>query len=69
MNYTYSNQSYGYNNVDNLVNMIAIKENDKDLNHPNNLALHIEVMIHKTLGRCLLIDGGARLNICPVSIL
>ena len=69
MNYTYSSQNYGYSNAKNVINMVTIKENDKDLNHPHNLALHIEVMIHKTLVRCVLIDGGAGLNIFPVNIL
>lgn len=69
VNYTYSNQNYGYSNVDNFVDMVTNKENDKDLNHPHNLSLHIEVMIHKTLVRCVLIDGGVGLNICTFSIL
>ena len=49
VNYTYSNQNYRYSNVDNVVNMVVIKENNKDLNHPHNLALHIELMIHRIL--------------------
>ena len=69
VNYTYSNQNYGYPNVDNVINMVKIKENDKDLNHPHYLALHIEVMIHKNRVRCVLIDGGVELNICPFNIL
>ena len=37
--------------------------------HLDNLALHIEFMIHKTHVRCMLIDGSARLNICSLSLL
>ena len=69
VNYTYSNQNYGYSNEENVVNMVAIKENDKDLNHPHNLALHFEVIIDRTLFRCVLIDGGVKLNICVFKIL
>ena len=49
--------------------MVAIMEDDKDLNHSHNLSLHIEVMIHRTLVRRVLIDRGVRLNICPFNIL
>ena len=59
-----------------MVNLIASpdyltfsKEDDKSLSHPHNLTLHIEVMIHKTHVRHMLIDGGARLNICSLSLL
>ena len=45
------------------------KEDDKYLSHLHNLALHIKVMIHKTHVRHVLIDGGAGLNICSLSLL
>ena len=45
------------------------KEDDKSLSHPHNLALHIQVMIHKTRVRCVLIDGGVGLNIFSLSLL
>lgn len=45
------------------------KDDDKALSHPHNLSLHIEVMIHKTCGRCVFIDGGAGLNIYSLSLL
>ena len=48
----------------NMVNHIASphylsfsEEDDKSLSHLHNLALHIEVMIHRTHVRCVLIDG------------
>ena len=46
-----------------------LEEDDKSLSHWHNLALHIEVMIHRTHVRCALIDSGARLNICSLSLL
>ena len=59
-----------------MVNHIAspyhlsfLEEDDKSSSHPHNLALHIEVMIHKTCVRCVLIDGGVGLNICSLSLL
>lgn len=45
------------------------KQDDKALSHPHNLTLHIKFMIHKTHVRCVLIDGGAGLNICYLSLL
>ena len=69
------------NNLDidqfqNMVNHIAsphylsfLEEDDKSLSHPHNLALHIEVMIHKTCVRHMLIDGGVGLNIYSLSLL
>ena len=60
----------------NMVNHLASphfltfsEEDDKSISHPHNLALHIEVMIHKTHVRRVLIDGGAGLNICTISML
>ena len=59
-----------------MVNHIAspdyvffLEEDDKSLSHPHNLTLHIEVMIHKTRVRCMLVDGGVGLNICSLSLL
>ena len=46
-----------------------LEEDDKSLSHPHNLSLHIEVMIHKTHVKCVLRDGGVRLNICSLSLL
>ena len=69
------------NNLDvdqfhNMVNHIASphylsfwEEDDKSLSHLHNLALHIEVMIHKTHVRHVLIDGGTGLNICSLRLL
>lgn len=69
------------NNLDidqfqNMVNHITTphyltfsEDDDKALSHPHNLSLHIEVMIHRTRVRHVLIDGGARLNICSFSLL
>ena len=48
--------------------MVTMKEDDKDLNHPRNLSLHIEVIIHKNLVRHVLIDRGVGLNIFPIRI-
>ena len=45
------------------------KEDDKSLSDPHNLAFQIEVMIHRTYVRHVLIDGGARLNIFSLSLL
>ena len=45
------------------------KEDDKSVTHPYNLALHIEVMIHRTRVRRVLIDGGAGLNICTLTLI
>ena len=45
------------------------EEDDKSLSHPQNLALHIKVMIHRTRVRCVLIDGGVGLNICSLNLL
>ena len=57
-----------------MANPIAIhhyltfsEQADKSLSHPNNLSLHIKVMIHKTHVRHVLIDGGVGLNICSLS--
>lgn len=38
------------------------------LNHPQNLPLHIEVLIHKHRVKRVLVDGGAGLNICTLSL-
>ena len=46
-----------------------LEEDDKSLSHPHNLSLHNEVMIHRTHVRCVLIDGGARLNVYSLSLL
>ena len=46
-----------------------LEEDDKSLSHLHNLALHIEVMIHRTHVRRVLIDGGVGLNICSLSLL
>lgn len=45
------------------------KEDDNLLNHPHNEPLHIEVMIHKHHVKHVLIDGGARLNICTYNLI
>ena len=45
------------------------EEDDKSVSHMHNLSLHIEVMIHRTYVKHVLIDGGARLNICSLSLL
>ena len=39
------------------------------LNHPQKFPLHIEVLIHKHRVKRVLIDGGASLNICTLSLL
>ena len=59
-----------------MVNYIAsphylsfLEEDDKSLSHPHNLSLHIEVMIHRTCVRRVLIDGDVGLNICSLSLL
>lgn len=38
------------------------------LQHPHNPLLHIEVLIHKTHVKCILVDGGEGLNICALSL-
>ena len=60
----------------NMVNRIAsphylsfLEEDDKSLSHPHNLSLHIEVMIHRTHVRHVLIDGGVGLTNCSLSLL
>ena len=44
------------------------KEDDMSLQHPHNAPLHIEVLIHKTRIKRVLIDGGVGLNICSLSL-
>lgn len=44
------------------------EDNDMSLQHPHNAPLHIEFLIHKTHVKCVLIDGGAGLNICSLSL-
>lgn len=39
------------------------------LNHPHNVALHLEYLIHKHHVKHALIDGGAKLNICTLKII
>ena len=46
-----------------------LEEDDKSLSHPHNLALHFDVMIHRTYVRSFLIDGGFGLNLCSLSLL
>ena len=46
-----------------------LEEDDKSLIHLHNLALHIEVMIHRTHVRRVLIEWGVGLNICSLSLL
>lgn len=45
------------------------EEDDNSLNHPHNQPLHIEVMIHKHRVKCVLIDGGAGLNIYTYNLI
>ena len=58
----------------NMANPIAIphyltfsEKADKSLSHPNNLSLHIKVMIYKTHVIHVLIDGSVGLNIFSLS--
>ncbi|GLJ30963.1 hypothetical protein SUGI_0618000 [Cryptomeria japonica] len=44
------------------------KEDDMSLQHPHNAPLHIEILIHKTRVKHVLIDSGAGLNICSLSL-
>lgn len=44
------------------------KQDDMSLNHPQNLPLHIEVLIQKHRVKRVLIDGGAGLNICTLNL-
>ena len=48
--------------------LFFLKEDDKSLSHLHNLAIHIEVMIHRTHVRRVLIDGGVGLNICSLNL-
>lgn len=45
-----------------------IEDDDIFLEHPHNAPLHIEVLIHKTHVKHVLIDGGVGLNICSLSL-
>ena len=40
-----------------------LEEDDKSLNHPHNLALHIEVQVYQTQVYQVLIENGTGLNI------
>lgn len=44
------------------------EDNDMSLNHLHNIPLHIEVMIHKSCFKHVLIDGEAGLNICILNL-
>lgn len=49
---------------------LSFSENDDaSLQHPYNAPLHVEVSINKTHVKCVLIDGGAGLNICALSLI
>ena len=45
------------------------EEDDQALNHPHNLALHVEVQIFHTRIRRVLIDNGAGLNIISFNVI
>lgn len=45
------------------------EHDDVSINHPHNATLHIEVLIHKHCVKCVLIDGGAGLNICTLKLI
>jgi hypothetical protein len=41
---------------------------DASPSHPHNVALHIQVQIHKHCVKCVLIDGGVKLNIFTLKL-
>lgn len=45
------------------------ENDDASLQHPHNAPLHVEVTINKTCVKLVLIDGGADLNICALSLI
>lgn len=45
------------------------EKDDASLQHPHNAPLHVEVSINKTRVKRVLIDGGACLNICVLSLI
>lgn len=45
------------------------EQDDVSLSNPHNVALHIEVLIHKNCVKHVLIDGGAVLNICNLKLI
>ncbi|GLJ42866.1 hypothetical protein SUGI_0888550 [Cryptomeria japonica] len=68
-----------YLDIDQFKNMVghliaphclSFSENDDaSLQHPHNAPLHVEVTINKTRVKHVLIDGGAGLNICALSLI
>lgn len=45
-----------------------LEEDEKSVSHLHNQLLQIEVVIHKHKVKCILIDGGASLNICTFNL-
>ena len=45
------------------------EEDDRALNHPHNLALHVKVQIFRTLVHRVLIDNGVGLNIISFNVI
>ena len=57
--------------VSNLVTPHCVSFFERDgmsFSHPQNLSLHIEVFVHRNRVKGVLVDGGAGLNICTLSL-